>query len=82
MAEAGLLEFAASPSSQVRLPRVGRWEICIDRLFVDRPSRISTIFYLGLEGTGGLEMETDEEEDVRPLRVSELHLFLTFLSGN
>ncbi|KAJ2933986.1 hypothetical protein H1R20_g3111, partial [Candolleomyces eurysporus] len=29
----------------------------------DEPSRISTIFYLGLEGTGGVEMETDEEDD-------------------
>lgn len=29
------------------------------------PSRVSVIFYLGLEGLGGLEMETDEEEHVR-----------------
>lgn len=28
------------------------------------PSRISTIFYFGLEGLGGLEMETDEDENV------------------
>ncbi|KAF9066861.1 glycoside hydrolase [Rhodocollybia butyracea] len=27
------------------------------------PSRISTIFYLGLEGLGGLDMDTDEEEN-------------------
>ncbi|KAG5650166.1 hypothetical protein H0H81_000476, partial [Sphagnurus paluster] len=30
---------------------------------VDLPSRISTIFYFGLEGLGGLEMETDENEN-------------------
>ncbi|KAG5727592.1 putative mannosyl-oligosaccharide glucosidase [Termitomyces sp. T112] len=29
----------------------------------DVPSRISTIFYFGLEGLGGLEMETDEDEN-------------------
>ncbi|KAG6827909.1 hypothetical protein H0H92_010007 [Tricholoma furcatifolium] len=29
----------------------------------DLPSRISTIFYFGLEGLGGLEMETDENEN-------------------
>lgn len=33
---------------------------CISEL----PSRISTIFYFGLEGLGGLEMETDENENV------------------
>ena len=34
-------------------------------LRTDRVSRVSTIFYMGLEGVGGLEMETDEEENVR-----------------
>ncbi|GLB35277.1 putative glycosyl hydrolase family 63 N-terminal domain [Lyophyllum shimeji] len=29
----------------------------------DLPSRVSTIFYFGLEGLGGLEMETDEDEN-------------------
>ncbi|KAF9466429.1 glycoside hydrolase [Collybia nuda] len=29
----------------------------------DIPSRISTIFYFGLEGFGGLEMDTDEDEN-------------------
>ncbi|RDB24187.1 putative mannosyl-oligosaccharide glucosidase [Hypsizygus marmoreus] len=29
----------------------------------DVPSRISTIFYFGLEGLGGLEMETDENDN-------------------
>ncbi|KAK7043703.1 Processing alpha glucosidase I [Paramarasmius palmivorus] len=27
------------------------------------PSRISTVFYFGLEGLGGIDMETDEDED-------------------
>lgn len=26
--------------------------------------RISPIFYLGMEGVGGIEMETDEDENV------------------
>ncbi|KAF7322776.1 Mannosyl-oligosaccharide glucosidase [Mycena chlorophos] len=29
----------------------------------DRPSRVSTIFYFGIEGLGGLDMETEEEEN-------------------
>ncbi|KAF8803526.1 glycoside hydrolase [Phlegmacium glaucopus] len=29
----------------------------------EKPSRISTIFYFGLEGLGGLDMETDEKDD-------------------
>jgi hypothetical protein len=33
--------------------------------FPEKPSRISTIFYFGLEGFGGLDMETDENENVR-----------------
>lgn len=36
---------------------------------VDRVSRISTIFYMGLEGVGGLEMETDEDENVSSLLI-------------
>lgn len=32
---------------------------------IDTPSQPSVIFYLGLEGMGGLEMDTDEEEDVK-----------------
>ena len=28
-------------------------------------SRVSTVFYFGLDGLGGLEMETDEDENVR-----------------
>lgn len=33
-------------------------------LRTDKLSRISTIFYMGLEGVGGLEMESDEDENV------------------
>ena len=29
-----------------------------------RPLRLSTIFYMGLEGLGGIDMETDENENV------------------
>ena len=29
------------------------------------PSRTSFVFYAGLEGLGGLELETDENENVR-----------------
>ena len=31
---------------------------------LDRVSRISTVFYMGLEGVGGIEMESDEDENV------------------
>lgn len=34
-------------------------------LHVAYPSRISTIFYLGLEGLGGVDLITDEDENVR-----------------
>ena len=33
--------------------------------FPGRPSRTSFIFYAGLEGMGGLDLETDENENVR-----------------
>ena len=33
-------------------------------LLKDAPSRTSFIFYLGIDGLGGLEMETDEDENV------------------
>ncbi|KAI0340653.1 glycoside hydrolase [Trametopsis cervina] len=29
----------------------------------EQPSRISTVFYMGIEGLGGLDMETDEDEN-------------------
>ncbi|KAF6764909.1 glycoside hydrolase [Ephemerocybe angulata] len=43
----------------------GSWAARIkgEPLRPDAPSRISTIFYLGLEGIGGLEMETDEDDN-------------------
>ncbi len=34
--------------------------------YTEKPSQISTVFYFGLEGLGGLEMETEEDENVRP----------------
>ncbi|KAF5324636.1 hypothetical protein D9611_004403 [Ephemerocybe angulata] len=43
----------------------GSWAARIkgEPLVPDVPSRISTIFYLGLEGIGGLDMETDEDDN-------------------
>lgn len=31
---------------------------------IERVTRVSTVFYMGVEGLGGLEMETDEDESV------------------
>lgn len=31
---------------------------------VDNPSRVSCIFYVGLDGLGGLDMETEEDDHV------------------
>lgn len=39
------------------------------------PSRPSVIFYLGLEGLGGLDMETDENENVRHAQMHLLQLY-------
>ncbi|PFH52391.1 glycoside hydrolase family 63 protein [Amanita thiersii Skay4041] len=43
----------------------GSWAARIkgEPLTDDKPSHISTIFYVGLEGLGGLDMETEENED-------------------
>ncbi|KIP04785.1 glycoside hydrolase family 63 protein [Phlebiopsis gigantea 11061_1 CR5-6] len=43
----------------------GSWAARIkgEPIHADKPSRISTVFYMGLEGLGGLEMETDEDEN-------------------
>ncbi|KAG0705211.1 glycoside hydrolase [Suillus ampliporus] len=43
----------------------GSWAARIKGAPIDpmRPSRISTIFYLGLEGLGGVDMVTDESEN-------------------
>jgi hypothetical protein len=51
-------------------------------MFPGEPSRISTIFYLGLEGTGGLEMETEEEDDVRSLHLPSCDLQVTVILGH
>ena len=42
-------------------------------LCTGKPSRTSFIFYAGLEGMGGLDLETDENENVRS---NYLYLFL------
>jgi Glycosyl hydrolase family 63 N-terminal domain len=36
-------------------------------LCIGKPSRTSFIFYAGMEGMGGLDMETDENENVRSI---------------
>ncbi|KAI0078991.1 glycoside hydrolase [Panus rudis PR-1116 ss-1] len=43
----------------------GSWAARIkgEPIDVDRPSRISTIFYLGVDGLGGLEMDTEEDDN-------------------
>jgi mannosyl-oligosaccharide glucosidase len=43
----------------------GSWAVRVKGAPVDptKPSRVSTIFYFGLEGLGGLEMETDENDN-------------------
>lgn len=43
----------------------GSWAVRVKGEPVDstKPSRVSTIFYFGLEGLGGLEMETDENDN-------------------
>ncbi|EKM55733.1 glycoside hydrolase family 63 protein [Phanerochaete carnosa HHB-10118-sp] len=54
-------EFLKIPGGQ----HGGNWAARIKGEPIDphRPLRISTIFYMGLEGVGGLEMETDEDEN-------------------
>ncbi|PPQ68502.1 hypothetical protein CVT26_003441 [Gymnopilus dilepis] len=43
----------------------GSWAVRVkgEPIDKDKVSRVSTIFYFGLEGLGGLEMETDENEN-------------------
>ena len=36
---------------------------------VDQIMRISPIFYMGMEGVGGIDMETDEDENVGLLQM-------------
>lgn len=42
------------------------------------PSRISTIFYLGLEGLGGADLITDEDENVRAFSPTSASLLTAF----
>ncbi|KAF8626209.1 hypothetical protein AX15_004899 [Amanita polypyramis BW_CC] len=43
----------------------GSWAARIkgEPMIEDKPSRVSTIFYAGLDGLGGLDMETEEDEN-------------------
>lgn len=36
---------------------------------LEKVSRISVVFYMGMEGLGGIEMETDEDENVSFLNI-------------
>ncbi|KAJ8454307.1 hypothetical protein ONZ45_g19357 [Pleurotus djamor] len=47
----------------VTMEEAGRRRVKGKPLDPSIPSRISTIFYFGLDGIGGLDMETDENED-------------------
>lgn len=57
-----------------RVSKVSQWtQVCHTDIWkytvpsgtlADRPLRTSMIFYMGMEGLGGLEMETDEDENV------------------
>ncbi|KAJ7063071.1 glycoside hydrolase [Mycena amicta] len=38
-------------------------KITTEFLKSDKPSRVSTIFYFGIEGLGGIDMDTEEEEN-------------------
>jgi hypothetical protein len=44
---------------------------------VEYPSRISTIFYLGLEGLGGIDLITDEDENVRAVTHTSASMLTT-----
>lgn len=61
----GLLVSRGNQSIKVCIPW-GEKIVEISKLNLpEKPSRISTIFYFGLEGLGGLDMETNENDDVR-----------------
>jgi hypothetical protein len=62
MGVAGLLGFVAFLLILVRDPFIIICHWC--SWMLDLPSQISLVFYAGLEGLGGLEMETDENENV------------------
>jgi hypothetical protein len=62
MVAAGLLVFEANPLTRVRYPYLD--ELRVVTLVVARPSRNSLIFYAGMEGVGGIEMDTAADADV------------------
>lgn len=66
MVAAGLLESRASLSIPVRAhnERISKRHASTCELPPDIPSRTSFIFYFGVDGLGGLDMETDEDENV------------------
>jgi hypothetical protein len=47
-----------------------------DHIYLARPSQISTVFYFGLEGLGGLEMETEEDDSVRRTTNRDSHCLI------
>jgi hypothetical protein len=64
---AGLPESGVHPSTLASFLPSFRFVNCkrlITSLSLDVPARISLVFYAGLEGIGGLDMETDENENV------------------
>jgi len=66
MAEAGQRESRESPSLKVSYLTLVLVDFALTIVFcTGRPSRTSFIFYAGLEGMGGLDLETDENENVR-----------------
>src|SRR5260221_11259431 len=63
MAEAGRRESRGNPSLKVLYFTLVHSALTIV-FCTGRPSRTSFIFYAGLEGMGGLDLETDENENV------------------
>lgn len=66
MVAAGLLASKANQSTKVYAPSKKKKRLLknITSTSPEKPSRISPIFYFGLEGLGELHMETDEKDDV------------------
>jgi mannosyl-oligosaccharide glucosidase len=42
-------------------------------MFSDKPLRISMLWYLGMEGLGGIDLENDEDEDVGSSVFARVH---------
>ena len=60
----GLLVSKGNQSTKVYHSLGGKKIIELSNLnFPGKPSRISTIFYFGLEGLGALDLETNEDDD-------------------